>query len=51
MDDDKEKPSDVRGVEEEFRREATSTLQRVQGLEAHAQVGMVKFDQRLADGC
>ena len=45
---DKEESLAIRGIEEELRREAASTLRRVQGLEVHAQVSMTKFDQRLA---
>ena len=37
-----------RDAEEQHRREVASTLRRVQGLEVHAQVNAVKFDQRLA---
>ena len=37
-----------RDAEEELRREVASTLRRAQGLEVHAQVKAVKFDQRLA---
>ena len=40
--------SDVVAVEEDMRREASPILSRVQGLEVHAQVNMVKLDQRLA---